>query len=81
MSNEQIIRYVKVVDVEFRHNEEDPSKDLVKGFELKGRWFYIDDAMYIKDDFFNGAISETYFSSIYIKLLDDDKLAVSLVTC
>jgi hypothetical protein len=81
MSNEQTIHYVKVVDVEFRPNEEDPSKDLVEGFELKGRWFDIDDAMYLKDDFFDGVISETYFSSIYIKLLDDDKLAVALVTC
>ena len=83
MNAEQNIHYVKIVDVEFRPNQEDPSKDLVEGFELEGRWFVIDDAMLfsIKDFYFDGYIQETYFSQICIKFLDDDKLAVALVTC
>lgn len=74
------IHYVKVLEIKYFADDNDEHM-LIAGFELKGERYRLDDAMHINDDYFDGAISDTYFSSFYVKVLDEDTVAVAFVTC
>lgn len=42
---------------------------------------WLDDAMYLQDDYFHGVISMSYSCGYYIKYLSNDIVAVAYVTC
>lgn len=74
------IHYVTVLELEYFADDNDEHK-LIAGFELKNERYRLDDTVHINDDYFDGAIPLTYFSFLYIKILDEDTVAVAYVTC
>jgi hypothetical protein len=75
------IHYVKVLDLVEELNED--TEEYETGFRLNDYFYSLNDCMRLsgKDDYYDGYFGETYFSSILVKILNCDQVAVSLVTC
>jgi hypothetical protein len=76
-----IIHYVKILDIIDAYNED--TEEYEMGFKLNDCFYSLNDCMRLsgKDDYYDGYYGETYFSSLLIKILSCDQVAVSLVTC
>ena len=79
MNNDITIHYVAVREFDYKYRESD-DEDMQAYVVVNGHDIWLDETMYIDDDYFDGAIGDTYFSGYYIKYLGDDLIAIAYVT-